>query len=844
MDLSTTSIESVDALFERLKTSPTGLSSLEAKKRQEEYGINHLAQEQVVWVIILLRQLKSPFMYLLFAAAIIAFFLGNYMEALMILFFVVVNTFLGFYQEYKAHQTVQMLKKILISEVKVWRDNHRVMVDSKTLVPGDVIMLEPGDIIPADVRFIEEHDLMVDESVLTGESVPIKKVAEPLKEPALELFDAFNIGSAGTVVVEGKAVGVVIAIGQASVMGSIAKLTSGLVRESIFAREIAQFSHVILILISITLSFVFIMNLIIKGANANIGQLLIFSIALAVTITPEALPLVITFCLSRGALNLARNKVIVKRLSAIEDLGSIDILCSDKTGTLTENKLSVADVYGADQRKTLLYANLACAAGEANNYHLVNPIDKALWLALAPQDHAEFKNYHRRYEIPFDPLRLRNNVVVQVDHIYDLIVRGVVETTLDRCMNCNKEEVINWAAQQEKQGKRVLVIAQKSLSDSADFKTEALNEKDLNFIGMIALLDPIKRDVIDAFVKAKKLGIVVKILTGDSPEVAGAVGYKIGLIKNPIDVITGAIFNGLSLEQQKRAVYDYAIFARVTPEQKYTIIKLLQEKNQVGYLGEGINDAPALKIAHVGLAVQGAAENAREAADIILLKKSLNIIVDGIYEGRRVYANTIKYIKTTLAANFGNFYSVALSSLFINFLPMLPLQILLVNFLSDFPMIALSSDTVDSDELRNPKRYTIKDIVLFSIILGIVSSLFDFIIFAFFYRISPQVLQTNWFIESILTELVLIFSLRTHLIFYKARFPSIFLLLLSIIAFIITIGLPFTEFGQTFFGFIKPTFQQLTVVMVVVILCVIATEVTKIGYYRLFNHRKSDLPIQ
>lgn len=397
--------ETFEVLFKRLQTSAEGLSSQEAAKRQSQYGLNKLKEEKEVWFSILMRQFTLPFIYLLGAAAIIALFLGNTLEALLIIFFIVVNSFLGFYQEYKAQQTANLLKKYLVAQSKTFRDNHLTMIDNEMLVPGDVIILEPGDTIPADVRFIQEHNLVVDESELTGESVPVKKVAEPLKEPAHELFNAFNIGSAGTVVVQGKAVAVVLATGQESYQGVVATLTSRLVRESIFSKEIAQFSHFILILVTVTLVLVFLMNLIIKGAQAHIFDLLLFSIALAVTITPEALPIVITFCLSRGALRLARNKVIVKRLSAIEDLGSIDILCSDKTGTLTENKLAVAQIYAEDQQKVLLYGILASSMFEKPS-QLVNPIDKAFWEKLEPSQQQKRALYKRVYEIPFDPLRL------------------------------------------------------------------------------------------------------------------------------------------------------------------------------------------------------------------------------------------------------------------------------------------------------------------------------------------------------------------------------------------------------------------------------------------------------
>ena len=830
---------SFDETAKQFDSSKSGLTSKTVEEKIKIFGLNHIDGHELKWWQVFLRQFKSPFIYLLFFAAGLAYFLGEKIDAMMIIGFIFINTVLGFAQEYHSEKSLYLLKKYVVARARVKRDNKENLVDATELVPGDIVMVETGDVVPADLRLMEVENLSIDESVLTGESAPANKKSDKLSIVANEVSKADNLVFSGTTVVSGKGVGVVIATGKNSFIGEVAKLTVETHRESSFEKGITKFSTFILKMILVILVLLFVSNILIKGREANIAELVLFSIALAVSVIPEALPLVTTLSLSRGALRLAKDKVVVKRLSAVEDLGSIEILCTDKTGTITENKMSVAMVEAQDKEKCLFYATAASSFLSDGKAEPNNSFDLALWKNLSKKDQQAIKKLERIHEIPFDPIRRRNDVVVMEEKDCVLIVRGALEEIVGLCKNLNKTEKNKLNKIFEEAGilgQRVLAVAIKKVS-LADCQVTK-EEKDLDFVGLISFVDPIKPSTKNALSKAEKLGIGIKILTGDAKEVAGAVAHEVGLIDDPELVMTGSGLEKLSEKEQVVMVEKYHVFARVSPQQKFLIIKLLQKKFEVGFLGEGINDAPALKLANVAMVVDGASDIAREASDIVLLNPSLSVIIDGIKNGREIFANTIKYLKITLISNFGNFYAIAIASLIITFLPMLPIQILLLNLLSDFPMIAIATDTVDTIELRRPKSYNVREVVLMAIFLGIVSTVFDFIFFALFYRHEPSVLQTNWFIGSVLTELVLIYSVRTHFFCLKTKAPSKILGGLSVLAILVTILLPFSPFGVSFFRFQTPTFEHLGIILSVVACYFVITEIIKLIYYRMtgFSH--------
>ena len=819
---------SKEQLEKELGTSLTsGLSKSQVDEYQKKYGLNDIEEHPYSWVSLLFRQFNTPFMYLLVGAATVSFFLADRINAIIIFCIVIINGLLSFFQEYRAEQALKLLKAHLTMQARVIREGIPSTIDSKDLVPGDIIQLSPGDYIPADVRIVEGA-LTVDESLLTGESAPVKKSSNQLVQAAGDVYGATNIGFLATTVSSGSAKAVVLTTGQRTMFGGISLLTLKTVAHSGFQERLTRLSTFILCLTIITLIVLFSFHLLLKGMQTDIIQLLLFSISITLGLTPEALPTVTTFALSRGALQLAHHNVVVKRLSAIEDLGAITILCTDKTGTLTENKLTLNALLKRDDRLEL-YALLA-----SKKEPPLDPFDAATRAYMNEDVKTEEQSYTRISEIPFDPVRKRTTVIVEKEHSRYMITRGAFEEITKLCLAIEDEKSLkDWIEKEEHDSNRVLALAYKKLENSPE------EEQGMTFAGLVAFVDPIKGTAAEAVSKAHKLGITLKMITGDSKEVGCAVAKKIGLMKEHQGSITGAEFAKLSPEEKHHVAHSYAVFARILPEQKFEIVMLLKDGNVVGFLGEGINDAPALKAADAGLAVQGASDTARDAADIILLRKSLLVIVEGIALGRNVFSNTIKYITAAISANFGNYYSVAIASLLIDFLPMLPIQILLVNIIGDLPMVSIATDNVDPEELKKPHEYALKDIALMAMILGIVSTMFDFVFFSIFFRSQPAVLQTNWFIESVFTQLALIYSVRTKNAFFKASRPSAALLLLSFSMAALTVIATSMQWGHTLFHFQAPGLKNLLIIAAITISYFLTTDVIKLLYLRLTNSSKS-----
>ncbi|MEO8581369.1 MAG: cation-transporting P-type ATPase [Patescibacteria group bacterium] len=819
--------------LELLESTSEGLSVSQAKERLQKYGPNEFIKHDIGWWDVLRRQFTSPFTLILVVVTMVSFALGQMIDGLMVLLFLVINVSLSFFQEYRSERSIKLLKKFITTKTHVMRGGKEELVEGRSIVPGDIILIEAGDIVPADVRLIEVTNCTIDESSLTGESISVEKSVEPINTH--EIFKAQCIAFSGTHVLVGRALGVVFATGLYTEIGSIAQLTDQAKRVSGFETSITAYSQVILRVIFFTLLIVIGLNIAIKRESIDLFSLLFFCIALAISVIPEGLPVVTTLALSQGALMLAKLKVVVKRLSAIEDLGSIEVLCTDKTGTLTENVLSVADVFTLrnDKRELIMIAAVGSSFLGRQKKEPNNSFNIALWKQLSDADKKMARSITFELVLPFDPMRRRSTVViVRKDH-HEIVVRGVPELLIkaSNASSAEKKNALAWASDQGKKGMRVLAVTKKVSKTTVK---EIKGEMDIEggeLVGVIAFEDPLKSSAVVALRRAKELGVQVKILTGDSAEVSTHVAQKVGLIQSSDEVITGEAFENLSPLEQHEAVVSHHVFARISPEQKHAIIHILQDHQSVGFLGEGINDAPALKTAQVGIVVHGASDIATQAADVVLLDNDLGVIVDGIQKGREVFANTVKYIQATLSSNFGNFFAVAVASLLSSNLPMLPLQILLLNLLSDLPMISIATDTVDPDELHAPKKYQVHEVVALASILGIVSSFFDFTFFAIFSHQNPANLQTYWFIGSVLTELAFIYSIRVQKFFLTSVRPSVLLIGLSVVAAITSIVVPFTAFGQRVFEFIHPTAQSMGIVMFIVVLYFVVTEAAKLAYY-------------
>jgi Mg2+-importing ATPase len=818
-----------DALGLLSSSLSDGLSPDQAARRLTEYGVNELSATETTAAAIFLRQFRSSFIYLLFAASAIALYLREYLDAAVIFLFLVINAALGFFQEYRAEHALQLLKQFIERSTRVRRGGKALRVPVRDIVPGDIVLLSAGDMIPADGCFVRAEGVAVDESLMTGETSPVEKRSGRLTEPPGDFYGAANIGFTRTTLVAGDADLLVFATGNRTAVGEIARTMRAAEAPSAFELGVSRFSAFILKMIAVTVPLVFLLHVLVTDSAVTVGEFLLFTIALTVSAIPEALPLVTTISLSRGALELARRHVVPRRLSAIEDLGSIDVLATDKTGTITENRLSVAGMYG-DRMATLRFALMAPLARTSASVQ-DQGYDTAIRAADDGRVAPDLAGITLVDELPFDPVRKRASVRVRVDDRTLLVSRGAPERLYAGFPD--ETQALAWAASEGQKGRRVLAIAHKDVTAAGPRAIGPEDERDLTPVGIISFADPLKPTTRAAVEQAERLGVQVKILTGDSKEVAGWVGVETGLTDDPKAVLLGDDFERMTHEERASAVERYDVFARTTPTQKFAIIKALEEKHLVGFLGEGFNDAPALKIAHVGLAVQGASDIAQDASDIVLLNVSLEVIVDGIREGRKIFANTIKYIRATLTSNVGNFYALAFAALFVPYLPMLPIQVLLLNLLSDFPMISIAADTVDDAELARPRGYKVGELTAVAVVLGAISTLFDFAFFGYFVRFGdPAVLQTMWFMGSVLTELVLLFSIRTALPFWRSQPPSATVLWLTLAVMAATLVLPFVAPLRELFGFVVPAAEHLAMAAALVALYFASTETAKLLFYR------------
>jgi P-type Mg2+ transporter len=814
-----------------LGTTPSGLTAEGAAERLRTHGPNLLHEERPLSRLrVLGKQLASPLLFLLVFAAIVSAATGAWANAIIVLTIVFASAFIGYRREYSAHLAAAELRIRIKTRTRVWRDGREQLVLLEDVVPGDIVLLSAGNLVPADMLILEANDCYVSQSVLTGESFPVEKIPGPV---ALEtpLATRSNCAFMGTNVRSGTLRGLVVATGEATQFGSIARRLSLRPPDTEFERGSRRFGYLLTSAMLVIVVLVFAAQML---AGRPLVDTLLFSVALAVGLSPELLPAILSVNLARGAEMMARHGVLVRHLSAIENLGSIDVLCTDKTGTLTEGVIRLEGSYDMEGASSATVVELG-AINAALETGIASPLDDAILAKRQP----DMAGLRKLAEIPFDFIRKRVSVVIEQDGLAQLIVKGAFIQVLSACETLPDGRSLDAALRSEleqrvaawsSQGIRVLAVATRALPLQPQYGRD--DEHDLVFAGFLTFLDQPKAGAARAIADLKSLGVATKLITGDSKLVARHVA---GLVGMPCErILTGVELDELRDEALWREAERTDLFVEVDPNQKERIILSLRKMGHVvGFLGDGVNDAPAMHAADTSLSVETAADVAREAADFVLVQQDLDVIRRGIEEGRRTFANTLKYILTTTSANLGNMVSMAVASLFLPFLPLLAGQILLNNFLSDIPALGLADDAVDPELVARPRRWDMHFIGRYMVEFGLLSSAFDFLTFGvllYLFNATPELFRTGWFIESLLTELVIALVVRTRRPFFRSR-PGNLLLVSTMLLIAVTLVLPYLPF-MDLLGFVPLPAGLIATLVVITVLYVGAAEGAKRWFYR------------
>jgi P-type Mg2+ transporter len=821
-------------VLQQLRCTSQGLTSQEVKIRLKQYGPNLLKPKKKSTALTLfLAQFQSPIILILIFAAGLSFFLNATTDALIILTIVLISGLLGFWQEWGAADAVEKLLALVQTKATVLRDGITQEVFVEEVVPGDLVLLSAGGSIPGDCLVLESSDLFVDEATLTGETYPVTKEVGilPAETP---LAKRSNVLFTGTHVVSGTAKALVIKTGLETEFGQVSQRLELRPPETEFEQGIRKFGYFLMEVTLYLVIAIFAVNVYLKRPVLDSA---LFALALAVGLTPQLLPAIISINLARGAKRLAQEKVIVKRLAAIENFGSMNVLCSDKTGTITEGVVKIESargIEGQESEKVLFYSYLN-AIYETG---FINPIDEAI------RTHQKFDiaDFQKLDEVPYDFIRKRLSILVAKENTYLMITKGALPNILSVCSWAEtldgktvdiaqvKEDVQHRFEALGNEGFRILGIAYREFSAALDI-TKA-NEENMIFLGCLVFFDPPKSDIADTIQNLSRLGVSLKMITGDNHAVATYISEKMGIVEPKI--LTGQQLGHLSDEALLQQVNATNVFAEVEPNQKERIIIALKKAgNVVGYIGDGINDASALHAADVGISVESAVDVAKEAADIVLLEKSLSVLLAGVREGRITFANTLKYVFMATSANFGNMFSMAGASLFLSFLPLLPKQILLTNLMTDFPEITIATDQVDLEMVNQPRRWNIQFIRNFMLAFGSLSSIFDFLTFGillFVLKASPDQFRTGWFMESVISASSIVLVIRTRQPFFKSM-PGRYLFIATLTVIAATLMLPYTPMAGLF------GFQPLPIIFVVllgvlVVLYISAAELMKKYFYR------------
>ncbi len=825
---------SPEDLLRSLRTSREGLTAQEAQDRLARVGSNALQTgRRAVPLRLFLSQFRSPILLILLFATLVSGVVGDWMDAAIILGIVLGSVLLSSAQEYRANAAVQRLRDRLKTRATVLRNGQPREIAAEEVVPGDVVLLAAGSLIPADGVVLESKDFYVSQAVLTGETFPVEKRAGPVANET-RLIERTNCVFMGTSVRSGTARAVIVVTGRDTEFGEIARRLVLRPPETEFSRGIRRFG---LLLSEVMLILVLIIFGINVYLNRPILDSLLFSVALGVGLTPQLLPAIISITLSKGAHRMANQGVLVRRLDSIENFGSIDVLCSDKTGTLTEGTVlldNALDLNGQPSERVLRYAYLNASL----QLGLPNPLDQAI-VARPPR---HLGAVTKVAEIPYDFVRKRLSVVVEEGGARTMVVKGALEAVLQVCAVVADGErhaplsteaqgrILERYAEWSSGGFRVLGVATRDVLIQSDYTRD--DEHDLCFVGFLVFSDPLKPDAEGAIASLARDGVKLKIISGDNRLVATHVARAVGLSVG--NVLTGATLAQMRDEALWQAVETTDVFAEMDPNQKERILLALKKRGHVvGFLGDGINDAPALHAADVGISVDSAADVAREAADFVLTERDLGMLHQGILLGRGTFANTLKYVFIVTSTNFGNMFSMAGASLFLPFLPMLPTQILLTNFLTDFPAMAIGGDRVDPELVAGPRRWDVGFIRRFMLTFGLLSSAFDYLTFGvllLLLRTTPEQFRTSWFLLSVWTGLLILLVLRTRRAFYRSQ-PSRALLVLPAILAGLAVVLPWSPWSQAL-GFGPLSGPLVAALGGIVVLYVLASEVAKRAFYR------------
>ncbi|HJV88646.1 MAG TPA: magnesium-translocating P-type ATPase [Noviherbaspirillum sp.] len=833
---------SVASLMRQLDSRMEGLSSGQARILLQRHGPNAVeTEDEYLALTLLLRQVSSPLVLILVFGAIVSLALQDWTNAAIILAIVVGSMALGFSQEYRASRAVARLRRSLALTARVLRDGKLQAIPASKLVPGDIIRLSAGNLVPADGMLIEATDFLVTEASLTGEPFPVQK--EPGEVPPdTPVSGRTNCVYSGTSVRSGTATVLIVETGRSTALGAIATSLKANTPETDFVRGIRQFGFLLVRVMLITVIFVLAVNQLMHRPPI---ESLLFAVALAVGLSPELLPAIVSVTLSHGARAMARRGVIVRRQEAIENLGSMDVLCTDKTGTLTAGVIELNDATdpaGVSDRhvRWLAYLNAAFETG------IENPLDEAL-VAAGDKEKMNTDGLRKIDEIPYDFIRRRLTIVVeetptQGKHL--IITKGAFTNVLDICSSVvsphgdvplddeRRAALHDYYEGKGREGFRVLAVATRQVAAREDYGHD--DESAMSFAGFLLFFDPLKPRAAKTVHDMAALGIRVKIITGDNRYVAAHVAE--GLKLDFESMLTGGEMARLNDESLLYRAERTDLFAEVDPQQKERVVRMLQRAGHVvGYIGDGINDGPPLHVADVGISVDKAVDVAREAADIILLRPDLDVLSNGVKEGRRTFANTLKYIRITTSANFGNMMSMAFATSALDFLPLSAKQILLNNFLSDFPSIAISTDKVDHEQIMHARRWNVNDVRRFMLIFGLVSSAFDLLTFGILIKVfhaDERTFQTAWFVVSLMTELMVVLVLRTGKPAWRSR-PSRMLLTATVLVVALALWIPYLPFVARVFGFV-PLPWQLAVTGILIVLSYIAcTEAVKRRFFKM-----------